>query len=635
MPKGPATNRAPVLASLTDGLTTGPSSAPIAARMAERARRRAAEARDEMAAEGRPTGAPARPGAAPTSSTRTDPAGVQPVRRDLDAAAADQTPDARPDERAPGDTAPELRAVEDTVSHDRPSRRAASAPVGTDTPEHPAEADVPDYGDDVPDHDVSPDDAPPDPDAVARARAAGRAATAPTPRTAAAETDADALERPAVRTGPTRDAHPVSPAPPTPAATTPAAHAPAAGRGAHAEPGTAHRAQGLRTAGPEPRGGPATGTASVAGAIRPPVSGRATVPAAPPHPEPDDPPTAVQPLRRVEPRRGAARAGYDHPAVQLVRTGVPVHIAARAVGPDPWSAVARAVAGLPYPPGLPSRAGEVLAIVGDIEAALIIAGQVAALTAGIDPSATLVAGPIAGTGLRRSHRISGPEEAIRRAAELHSSAGPRIVVVEATAGSPLTRTASVTSSVDASPHATIAALAPTQVWACVDATRKNADTARFLDALDRVDALAVYGADATVEPGSVLHFGLPVVMLDGRPATARRWTTLLCERLAGGPLPNEGDGPITSVMPLELPAGRRGAHAASVDEPRRPTTHRAPDVEFTDYLPTDHGAAVFAMPRPAEVEPNGHGHRPANGGVRHNGHTVRTWWPEDDEPDGH
>ena len=311
------------------------------------------------------------------------------------------------------------------------------------------------------------------------------------------------------------------------------------------------------------------------------------------------------------PPKPSARTGYDHPAVQLVRNGVPVHIAARAVGPDPWTAVARAVAGLPYPPTLPSRPGEVLVIVGETESALTVAGQIAALTAAIDPSATLVAGSIAGTGLRRSHRISGPDEAIRRSVELHSSAGPRIVVVEATAGSPIGRPAAVTSSADVSPHATIAALAPTQVWACVDASRKNADTARFLDALERVDALAVHGADETAEPGSVLHFGLPVVMLDGRPATARRWTTLLCERLTGGTLP--GDGPVASVMPLELPAGRRGAHAAAAEEPvrSRRTTHRAPDVD----VPHHSGEYATAV---TGYGPDGH----------HTiGRTSRTWWP--------
>lgn len=347
----------------------------------------------------------------------------------------------------------------------------------------------------------------------------------------------------------------------------------------------------------------------------PPATGRAAVPARPriepvQKVPPGDPPTAVQPVLR-RPPKPSTRNGYDHPAVQLVRNGVPVHIAARAVGPDPWTAVARAVAGLPYPPALPSRPGEVLVIVGETESALLVAGQIAALSAGIDPAATLVAGSIAGTGLRRSHRISGPDEAIRRSVELRSSAAPRIVVVEATAGSPIGRPAALTPSADVSPHATIAALAPTQIWACVDATRKNADTARFLDALERIDALAVHGADETVEPGSVLHFGLPVVMLDGRPATARRWTTLLCERLTGGAMP--GDGAIAPVLPLELPAGHRGAHAAAIEEPvrSRRTTHRAPDVP--GYRPGEYVTTV-----------NGYGPN----GYTADGHPSRTWRPQ-------
>ncbi|MFI5953566.1 hypothetical protein [Cryptosporangium sp. NPDC051539] len=379
------------------------------------------------------------------------------------------------------------------------------------------------------------------------------------------------------------------------------------------------------------------------------ATGRATVPP----PEPDEPPTAIHALRRVDARPAA---GFDHPAVQLVRNGVPVHIAARAVGPDPWSAVARAVAGLPYPPALPSRPGEVLVIVGETEPALTIAGQLAALTSVIDPSATLVAGSIAGTGLRRSHRISGPEEAIRRAAELHTSSGPRVVVVEAAAGPPIGRrlTAVTDPTAPGSPRATIAALHPAQVWACVDASRKNADTARFLDSLERVDALAVYGADATVEPGSVLHFGLPVVMLDGRPATARRWTTLLCERLTGGPLPGDGEGPIPPIA--ALPAGRRGAHeSAPAPERPRPQTHRAPETDHTGHtgrVPAwapDSYAASPAGIGGAHAVPHGctpddrttpdrnthdrNAHRAPTDRAT-NGRVFRGWWPEDGEPGG-
>ena len=75
------------------------------------------------------------------------------------------------------------------------------------------------------------------------------------------------------------------------------------------------------------------------------------------------------------------------------------------------------------------------------------------------------------------------------------------------------------------------ALGATAVWAVVDATRKTADTARYLHGMGTVDAIAVHRADATADPASVLELGVPVVSIDGKPATVRAWAALLAERM--------------------------------------------------------------------------------------------------------
>jgi hypothetical protein len=46
-----------------------------------------------------------------------------------------------------------------------------------------------------------------------------------------------------------------------------------------------------------------------------------------------------------------------------------------------------------------------------------------------------------------------------------------------------------------------------------------------------VDALMVQDTDLSADPAAILELPVPVVLLDGRPATPHRWASLLCERL--------------------------------------------------------------------------------------------------------
>jgi len=66
----------------------------------------------------------------------------------------------------------------------------------------------------------------------------------------------------------------------------------------------------------------------------------------------------------------------------------------------------------------------------------------------------------------------------------------------------------------------------------VPATTKAGDARRWLDRLGAVDALVVTDAAASGDPGTALGLGIPVALLDGRPADAAAWTGLLTARLA-------------------------------------------------------------------------------------------------------
>ena len=64
----------------------------------------------------------------------------------------------------------------------------------------------------------------------------------------------------------------------------------------------------------------------------------------------------------------------------------------------------------------------------------------------------------------------------------------------------------------------VEAIAPTAVWAVVDATRRSEDLVRWLAVLPQLEALAVHSAALTSDPGSIHRLGVPVAMIDGRPA---------------------------------------------------------------------------------------------------------------------
>ena len=79
----------------------------------------------------------------------------------------------------------------------------------------------------------------------------------------------------------------------------------------------------------------------------------------------------------------------------------------------------------------------------------------------------------------------------------------------------------------------VRALVPDRVHVVVDAGRKSSDARRTIAALPAVHSLFVTAAARTSSPASVWELGVPIEMLDGRPATQGGWAAVLIDALAG------------------------------------------------------------------------------------------------------
>lgn len=234
-------------------------------------------------------------------------------------------------------------------------------------------------------------------------------------------------------------------------------------------------------------------------------------------------PAVAEPAGRAlaEPARSTLPEPATPVAARLIDLGMPRALANQVTGTDIFGEMLAALRSMPPPPRPPQGAGDVLVIAGEVAYALPIARTVAQ-SLHLDPGRILLAAPsTAGTGLHASRRISGPAEAERRGRQMHRAEVPHVVVVDAP----------VTAGDDGWVRSITEALGATAIWAAVDATRKLADTARHLETMGRVDALAVYAASVCSDPAGVLALDVPVALLDGRPATPAAWAALLTERL--------------------------------------------------------------------------------------------------------
>lgn len=184
-----------------------------------------------------------------------------------------------------------------------------------------------------------------------------------------------------------------------------------------------------------------------------------------------------------------------------------------------YSSIAGLLSDLPSAPQPPGGRGDVLVIIGDLAGAVSVARTVLAMWR-LDADVMAVAGPNT-SGLPGSCRLTGQADAGRWAARLRTGDTPGIVIVEADLDA---RTIGWVRSI-------VTAVGATAVWTVIDATRKTADSARWLESIGHVDALTVHSTSGTSDPASVLSLGLPVALVDGQPATPHTWAALLCQRL--------------------------------------------------------------------------------------------------------
>lgn len=188
---------------------------------------------------------------------------------------------------------------------------------------------------------------------------------------------------------------------------------------------------------------------------------------------------------------------------------------------DLLSVLVGALRSLPRAPEPPKGAGEIFAVVGEGEGAWDAAAQVAKSLDLDERSLVYLTAGAAPTKIAPSRRITALEQLPARIDRWRKRSTPTIAVVDA----PMNLKAASWN------RQALTALCPEAVWLVVPATRKTDDVARWAGRLGHTDGIVVTDVDASSDPASVLHLGMPVAWLDGRPATPGAWAGLLVDRL--------------------------------------------------------------------------------------------------------
>lgn len=238
-------------------------------------------------------------------------------------------------------------------------------------------------------------------------------------------------------------------------------------------------------------------------------------------------PTTAAPARTMPPRAEQAPHAQHSQRLALRR-----QLAELGVGIDRipdgadhvYAAVEQLVRDLPPVPAPPSRPGQILVIAGPARDAVIAAEALSTGTAAGFADVWSYGCP-EGIHTRRAaadRRFDSADAAADLAAELRASGGAATVVIVAT-DAPSWRD---------SPREVITALAPDATWAVVDATRKPSDSRRALAQIGTLDAVVVANAELSASPATVWDLGLPMALVDGRPAGPSSWAVLLVGRVS-------------------------------------------------------------------------------------------------------
>ena len=227
------------------------------------------------------------------------------------------------------------------------------------------------------------------------------------------------------------------------------------------------------------------------------------------------------PLPPADPKAGLTGMTPARARPVLKRMGVPTSLlpAEGRLGLVP--ALFRSLSRMPMAPAVCLQPGEVMAVIGHADRALLLASRLA-LSIGLDPAEVVVASP-AEVGEPGSDRmvIGSGAAAEAHAEEWATRSRPTVVSIAAAPG----------SGREAWASNVIEALQPAAVWGVVEAIRKPEDVSAWSRAVGQVDALAVEDLDATTSPAAVLGTGIPVALVDGQLSSPETWTALLAGRL--------------------------------------------------------------------------------------------------------
>lgn len=218
----------------------------------------------------------------------------------------------------------------------------------------------------------------------------------------------------------------------------------------------------------------------------------------------------------LEPERGGSSVNA------LLELGIPTRLLVGFGDPKASVPLSVLVRRFDPPPSVWLAPGRVVVVVGDGDAALATARQMAHRV-GMDPFEIALAGEISSVP-GHGRRIQTSAAAARYRDRLEEDARALVAVGVGPSREDWSTAAEL-----------IASLRPSQSWAVLDSRRKAVDLRRWLRgvgarrAFDAVAAVSTFDAQA---PGTVLNVGTPVGWVDGLPASPVVWAAVLSERLA-------------------------------------------------------------------------------------------------------
>lgn len=208
-------------------------------------------------------------------------------------------------------------------------------------------------------------------------------------------------------------------------------------------------------------------------------------------------------------------------ATRATRMGVPWYVLAEIEGAtNVYRRLLAWVESRPLAPKIVSAPGQVIVVVGEVEAAMRVAGDLAR-EVGVDPAAIHLAVPPSSTSrdVNVSQQLSDVSDIALRRESWQQSVGSTFVVVEA----------ALPAAAEGWLAAAVSALAPTFTWAVAQASTKVNDVVSWAAVIGDVDALALVNVPATGDPAAALAGPLPVGLLDGRRATVTYWMSMLTD----------------------------------------------------------------------------------------------------------